>query len=291
MANEHPDDLLLQYLVVRKFSDQRRPPFSGPGLEYYKELCGMPPEEIKKLLKDERAQEAKEKRRVAERDDLYLCFSKPEADANFASWGRMDYWEPDEAAALLFGKDPNVVSWESISYLLKQSPFVQEYNKLRVLAERALTSKSLEPNITPPRWLAWAEEKEITYPTELKEQVEIFHGPKEDWKAQHDLVNAALANKDEEILRITAENDDLRKKMSKSEIARIEKILKSLRKVTIAMASGKFQYKPESMRNTATADIVKILEGLEIPLDDATVRERLRESAEEVDWFALHSDE
>ena len=276
VTEQHPDDLFLRYLVHRKYPDQRRPPFSGPGLEYYNELCDKPAEELEKLLKHERAQEAEEKRYVAIRDDLYHFFSEPEADADFIYWGKMDYWQPDEAIALFSGKDPRVVNWNSIEYLLDRSPFVQEYDGLRDLVERALKSEFLDPKTTPIGWVDWAEEKQITCPTELKEQVEIFNGPRVAWQA-------ASAVKDEAIEKITAERDDLIQQLNDSKEDLSVREQSTLLKMVLGMAIKKYDYAPGERSGTAR-QISEDLADKNLRVSDDSVRKWLQ-SAHERDLY------
>ena len=76
------------------------------------------------------------------------------AAANYPYWLKMDYWTFDEAVALLLGKDPRIVNPSAMQREIPTgasraalSPFVQQYQQLRTLAERshALSARQLKP--------------------------------------------------------------------------------------------------------------------------------------------------
>lgn len=94
-------------------------------------------------------------------------YNQPQACADFAHWGKMEYWTFDEALALLLGKDPRIVSRAAMNRELspgiealffdrpaEKSGFVRSYENLRQLAERASAMQG--PRLRPANVLLWA---------------------------------------------------------------------------------------------------------------------------------------
>lgn len=74
-------------------------------------------------------------------------YNQAQAEADFAHWGKMEYWTSDEALALLLGKDPRIVSRSAMKRELspgieelffdrpaEKSDFVRSYENLRQLS-------------------------------------------------------------------------------------------------------------------------------------------------------------
>lgn len=93
-------------------------------------------------------------------------YNQPQANADFAHWGKMEYWTFDEALALLLGKDPRIVSRSAMNRELssgieelffvrpaEKSDFVRSYEDLRQLAERASAMQG--PRLRPGNVLLW----------------------------------------------------------------------------------------------------------------------------------------
>jgi len=94
-------------------------------------------------------------------------YNQAQAEADFAHWGKMEYWTFDEALALLLGKDPRIVSRSAMKRELspgieelffdrpaEKSDFVRSYENLRQLAERASAMQG--PRLRPGNVLLWA---------------------------------------------------------------------------------------------------------------------------------------
>ncbi|WP_096697780.1 hypothetical protein [Polaromonas sp. AER18D-145] len=71
------------------------------------QLLALPIEDIDRLC----AAEFDAQRKRTEQGRFY---NQWQAEADYETWARLDHWSPDEAVALLLGKNPDVVSWGSL---------------------------------------------------------------------------------------------------------------------------------------------------------------------------------
>lgn len=63
----------------------------------------------------------------------------------------------DEAIALAFNKNPEIVNWESIKPYVDVSPFAKKYKQLRNLAIRAVAAGILSDPVIPSDFKKWRE--------------------------------------------------------------------------------------------------------------------------------------
>ena len=145
---------------------------------YEKTLSSMSMEKIQKLYKHEIAN--------LDIDDILQFFSRPYAKADITHWSKAAQWTLDEAIALSFGKDPEVVNWESIKSLIYVSKFAHQYSRVRDLALRAKEQHQIHDPVIPGVFLAWAKRNDIDFPTELEEQVNARGQQIADWKSKYD---------------------------------------------------------------------------------------------------------
>lgn len=210
MDKEHLDFLLaskpVEYLVGRKFPDWKTVrksasiPNFGPGgiphdyqakrLEeikaYQAELGAKSPEDLMVLYQEEKAKEAKEYQEKAEREEKQRFFNQPSAKADFEHWSKAVYWSLDEAIALIFGKNPETVTWKRVQEFTNISAFARQFAKVRDLARRAKDFNQLYDPVLPGIFLAWARRSEIDVPKELLEQIEKRGVVVADWKDNYD---------------------------------------------------------------------------------------------------------
>jgi hypothetical protein len=268
-------------------------------IESYKsELRAKSTEELRDLCRHEQEKERQELQAKRELDDQQQFFNLPDAKADFRHWSKAAHWTLDEAVALSFGRAPEVVKWDSVKDLVKDSPFAAKYGRVRDLALRAKAWKQLYDPVLPGIFLAWARRMEIEVPPELVVQVEARGIVIADWKDMFDKLKTQSADdgavmltflgaKQLEIAELTQERDRLRERVAELEQAAQEARVKgkplltkereSLLKLIIGMAVKVYRYDPAVARNEATAKISRDLESLGIPLDDDTVRKWLRE--------------
>lgn len=248
MDKEHLDFLLaskpVEYLVGRKFPDWKTVrksasiPNFGPGgiphdyqakrLEeikaYQAELGAKSPEDLMVLYQEEKAKEAKEYQEKAEREEKQRFFNQPSAKADFEHWSKAVYWSLDEAIALIFGKNPETVTWKRVQEFTNISAFARQFAKVRDLAQRSKALGQLTEPVLPGVFLAWARRNEINVPKELLEQVEKRGVVVADWKDLYDKVkeerDMLLTDRDklaEGCKRLIRERDDLKDKVAELE--------------------------------------------------------------------------
>lgn len=154
---------------------------------YRSELQNLPSDQLQSLYDTETAPVLA----AMQREEDARFFNQPQAKADFYHWSKAEHWSLDEAMALVLGKAPEIVSWDTIKTYAGTSPFVKQYSRLRDLAERAKVWKKLYDPVLPPIFLKWAEDNEIAVPAELAEKVAKLKGKLVDWKKQYEDANAA----------------------------------------------------------------------------------------------------
>jgi hypothetical protein len=80
-------------------------------------------------------------------------------------------WDLDEATALSFDKDPRFVNWSNIGPHVNDSPFADQYSKLRLIVLRAENAGDLSNRVLPGDFVSWAEKTGVDLPTGLKKAV------------------------------------------------------------------------------------------------------------------------
>lgn len=166
------------------------------------ELMSLPIEELRQRAAQQEMRDAAARIAHAERDkkkreeaalrkakeaaarDASKFYNQPSSVADFKYWSAMDYWTFDEALALLMGKDPRVMTKEAIDKEIEpefslgllgqpkpaKSSFIQQYEALRTVAERA---EAMQPaQLRPLDVVFWAHRSgAIAPPTELAREI------------------------------------------------------------------------------------------------------------------------
>ena len=135
--------------------------------EYEDELRSLSPEALMQLIEDEQQRDAEAEQEEAERLENERFFNKPTARAYYRSWVERNYWTLDEATALILGKDPKVVNWDSIDPLVHKSPFARRYETLRRQFLRARFDGMLYEPLVPADFLRYAKSVGFALPVEL----------------------------------------------------------------------------------------------------------------------------
>ena len=135
--------------------------------EYEEELRSLSPEALMQLIEDEQQRDAEAEQEEAERLENERFFNKPTARAYYRSWVERNYWTLDEATALILGKDPKVVNWDSIDPLVHKSPFARRYETLRRQFLRARFDGMLYEPLVPADFLRYAKSVGFALPVEL----------------------------------------------------------------------------------------------------------------------------
>lgn len=111
---------------------------------------------------------------ASKQKDEELFFNYPSQQADFEFWAKMDYWTEDEAVALSFGRNPKTINWDVVFQYTGISPFAKEYEKRRILAQRACKCGAIINPISPIKFLCWASKVKIICPEELVSLVQIY---------------------------------------------------------------------------------------------------------------------
>lgn len=121
---------------------------------------------------------------------------KSHAFADFVHWSKMPNWSIDAGIALLLGRSPDVVTWDSLRYYTAtggpldsvfrelfgrdiprfRSQFAEKFAQLRSLALSHVDAKLLTEPVTPRAFLEWARKFDVTAPQELEKLVARYWG-------------------------------------------------------------------------------------------------------------------
>jgi hypothetical protein len=205
------------------------------------------------------AEQAKQRTLQEERDRFY---NQNAANADYVHWSKAAHWTIDEAIALSFGKDPEVVTWKKIEPLKEKSAFAKAFSKRRDLALRATRWKKFQDLIPPVTFLSWAKEIDIDLPAELKIEVEKIGGLCINWHEQYQKLKTEIAAN-----KINPKPESTRKS---------ENLLQALASVAI----DAYGYDPQSAKSTAPQDIADALAKRGKKVDPKTIRTWLKEGNE-----------
>lgn len=302
----------ITFLVIRKFPGSaaaKAKSASGQTLsnedrgtlkamrDYEIELKALDKEAFDSLLKQEKEAAKLEEAALARKLDLERWYSQAEAEADYEYWSRAAYWHLDEAIALSLGKDPRRVTRQELQAITDYPtpPFVEDYEKRRELASRAINFKQLYDPAVPSLFIRWAKKSNLELPQELEEAVSRNGAQLTDWEAEYEkllkshnqMVQEAnekfvemeqeLKSRSKEIERLVGDAEGL----NKHDLATRER--SSLLKLILVMAVKKYGYLPGTT-NEATGtnknSISSDSEVLGLDIGNRTVRKYLDEAAE-----------
>ena len=238
---EDPDGLPIE----TKFPDLLEP------ISYLEELNKLPSADLFAFHKEVEARQPEQgKKRPSLFDAISegWFFDQPDAQADLEHWSRAEYWTPDEAVAVSFGKNPSVVNANTLKSYLEKASFANEYYLRRDLVDRAIQSGRLPREMPPADFVAWLQERSIPVPRELADCLSA--------------IEATSSRSSTKPLSDT-ERD-------------------SLLKLLLAMSIDKYDYKVGKTRNPATGEnrdsINAALERLNLKLTSDTIRKYLKEA-------------
>lgn len=152
---------------------------------YICKLRHLEDSEIADLLREERekAQSESEASRLErletlKQEDEKNFFNRPDQKADLQFWAGFDFWTIDEAVALTFGRNPEVVNWKVVLPYSSGWPFPEEYARRRKLVKRACKLGALTNPIKPAAFLKWARTKQFGFPDELEALLTVFGSSK-----------------------------------------------------------------------------------------------------------------
>lgn len=239
---------------------------------YKNELRSMPEKELEQLFLDAKNQTKAriiQKRKQAildeEEAERKRFYNLKSANADFVHWSKAAHWTLDEAIALSFGKEPEVVNWQKIEPLKDKTVFAKAYAKRRDLALRASRVNKLSDHVMPVVFISWAKELHIDLPSELLNQLEKVGNTAINWR--------------KEWIKLKTNYDDLQTQANQSNLGTTQKT-ENLLKAFASIAIDAYGYDPESKKSTTTNDILKALERQGKKLDPKTIRAWLKEGIE-----------
>jgi hypothetical protein len=141
-------------------------------------------------------------------------FNQPYAKADFGHWAKLAYWKVDEGIALLLGRAPTSLVWDSVKGI--SSPVIWQFARIREVATRAVSYKQLYDPGYPGSFIIWAKRFDFPVPVELEEKVVAYGHFIGDWytnyqslKANYDelrVQSAASSAKALEVLKKTGDD-------------------------------------------------------------------------------------
>lgn len=218
----------------------------------------MPVSELEQLFLSVYQQDIKNEA-TAEAGRIY---NQKQAAADFVHWSKAAHWTIDEALALSFGKEPELVNWKKIEPYKNKSPFVKAYAKRRELATRAIHAKKLSDPVMPVVFISWAKELRIELPSELLVELENVGNTAIDWQI--------------EWIELKARYDELQTQANHSSLGNTQKT-ENLLKAFASIAIDAYGYDPKSQKSTTTNDILKALKSQGKTIDPKTIRTWLKE--------------
>lgn len=277
---------LIQYLVERKFMPagagpfpsfeewnlnrkNKLPVFSQTESEYIAKLELLSLSELEEEVAQVAEKEATEREQWASIEDRTRFFNQPDARADFDLWSKMVRWTLDEATALSFGKDPEVVSWDKVSSFRRRSSFADSYAKLRNLVLNANKHGALPDEASPSEFVAWADRTKIALPKELIDAVREQASRIGDF----DVLNAEL-----KALRERAEKLETEAKKEKPLPPRERD---TFLKIVLGMAIHRYKHDPRKLRGGAANQIAIALLRYGLKVGDDSIREKLKEAWDE----------
>ena len=244
-----------------------------------------------------------------------LFFHQPQAKADFDYWARLPWWTLDEAIALSFGRDPDLVNSETIQPYRGRSQFAEEFERRRRLAVRFQAINQLSDPVFPGIFLSWAKQSQMDFPIALEVAVEarwsqIFDWRQfscdqdayykkeiEDWRALCELLHEQrnqfavkvenlefeVEARNQSIAQLHSYCENLGAASVENESALIDadkplhtKERESLQKIAIGLAIKGYGYDPAAGRSSAIKDMVDDMASIGIVISDDTLRKFLR---------------
>jgi len=284
---------------------------------YEKALHALSQASLNALADDERQLEVQQIQEQAQGKERNQFFNRQDAKADFGLWAEQSCWSLDETTALILGKNPKVVDWDQIEPLVHTSAFAEQFADIRRHLNKARRDGQLMDPVRPGHFLSWANVRGVVLPAELEACLEAnakkradpsdettdpeaADDDKDDAARTADAGVCAARSKptrrsqntgtvdDDKIIHLGREESRLRamhqrmqavKGMSaESEQETLSDPGQAFAKLVVAMAVGRYGYRPHRGRQSSVTDIIADLEEVGLKLSKSAVR-RLLEQA------------
>lgn len=230
--------------------------------DYIRTLRNMPEGELVTLHKHTLAEYVEQEKQNAIREENGRFYNLKSADADFVHWSKAAHWTIDEAIALSFGKEPEIVTWQKIEKFKDKSAFVKAFSRRRDLAMRATRWKKFHDLVPPITFISWAKEIHIELPPALVAEVEKIGGIAINWHDQY--------------RKVVAERDALVGQQKPESTRKSENLMQAI----TCIAIDAYGYDPKSAKSTAPQDIADALAKQGKKVDPKTIRNWLKEGLE-----------
>ena len=268
---------------VENFTDQKRDQATA-----YIEACeafesalrDLSDTTLQLLAQDEEEHDREIEQEEAERVENKRFFFEPSANADYMDWTQRECWTVDEAVALLLGKDPVTVNWNSMNPLVFKSRFAKRYSDLRQQIKDAQVSGEIEEPFTPEAFLQFASSAGYVLPVELEHVL----NPVNDEIADDKLEQGALLFRH----LIGERQDDLKTESGEIEGDRFNagsdtqaaKQYELLLRIFHASAVSRYGFEKGSMDISIAKDIVAELEDGGLQINPYKVLKLLNDAAD-----------
>ncbi len=300
VSRAHPNTVALEFA---RLDEGRRQSLAIEVETFRTQLRTKTEDELRGIYRREKLREEREQREMDETDRMLLEetfeFNRPECAANFALWAKKAHWTLEEAAALLIGRSPEVVKWETVRPYVRRSIVAGEFAEIFDRATRAGDCAQLVPPISPGAFLAWAKNEGFDVPADLENCVRERGKAISDWQSTLSHLETQLAETSAELSekkkiadqlsveneQLKGERDALQRKLS--EDFSNEKERTSVYKLMVGAAYVCWKFNPhERDQEGLLKDIIKDLEGVAgIKIDKGTARKWMKNAADHIDFF------
>jgi hypothetical protein len=232
------------------------------------------------LDKDENEHNKRIEKEDAEREENDRFFFELSARADYMDWTQRECWTVDEATALLLGKDPAAVDWNSVNPLVFKSRFAKRYADLRQQIKTAQASGEIPASNTPEAFLHFAHSAGFVLPAEL----ETVLNPVEDEPAAKDLEQGEMMfrhlidQKQQKNQSASCENEDERLD-ARSDVS-VRKEYELLLRIFHAIAVSHYGFEKGSNDMSIAKSIVAELEDGDLHINLFKVLKLLNDAAD-----------
>ena len=136
--------------------------------EYEAELCQLSEAALLALAEDEFDQDELRQNELAEEEESNRFFYDRSSRADFSDWIDRETWTVNEATALLLGKNPDIVNWNSVNPLVYKSRFAKRFAELREKITDDLNANKIHGSKTPAAYLHYASSIGFVLPADFQ---------------------------------------------------------------------------------------------------------------------------
>ena len=182
----YPDKLALM-AKVDLLSDERRQQaitYIEDCAAYEAELSQLSAPALMELAEDEFDQDKEVEKEKSEQEDNNRFFHDRSSRADYGTWIDREQWSVDEATALLLGKNPDVVNWQTINPFVFKSKFAERYATLRQKIFDAVEASKVHYSRTPAAFLYYASSIGFVLPADLQTLMIASNEPEDDPSAK-----------------------------------------------------------------------------------------------------------